>query len=500
MEEGFEKLDLSGKLIIKATVGTDIRRIPIHNDDLTYDELVLMMQRVFKSVISTDDDLLLKYKDEDGDLVTITDSADLSYAIQYCRVLKLSVIVNPEAGGVNANSENHTNIHPNVIKELINIRDRVTRLLDTIHKDTKLKPINGDEDGKDNLEASGEQVTQDNLPKMTTEGREFDPLTAIENQQNIDQQNDTNHLQGHISSNQEPPTPTTNPSLFSASSSFPQQPAEYQTDQKAPEIPQPSTTPTSNQSQSYQPASSTQNYPNQTPTSYQTISHPTYPQETPQSNYPGQTPSVPQPSYTPSTGQTPNVPRPSYVPPQQAYPSYTGSTTYPGPPSSSASFPSASNNSPTYPGAAPSTYPGAAPSSYPGAGQSYPGATPAAAPGQSYPGTTPVAAAPGQSYPGATPVAAAPGQSYPGATPASGQSYPGTTPSATPGQGYLGANPATAAPGQAYPGTTPAYLGATPSYPGVSGGFPNSPAAATGNPYSSGRQPRYSHPATQPYN
>jgi hypothetical protein len=44
MEESFNKLDLTGKLIIKATLGEDIRRIPIHNDDLTYDELVLMMQ------------------------------------------------------------------------------------------------------------------------------------------------------------------------------------------------------------------------------------------------------------------------------------------------------------------------------------------------------------------------------------------------------------------------------------------------------------------------
>ena len=37
-------MDLTGKLIIKATLGSDIRRIPIHNDDLTYDELILMMQ------------------------------------------------------------------------------------------------------------------------------------------------------------------------------------------------------------------------------------------------------------------------------------------------------------------------------------------------------------------------------------------------------------------------------------------------------------------------
>jgi len=35
MEGSFNKLDLTGKLIIKATFGQDIRRIPIHNDDLT---------------------------------------------------------------------------------------------------------------------------------------------------------------------------------------------------------------------------------------------------------------------------------------------------------------------------------------------------------------------------------------------------------------------------------------------------------------------------------
>ncbi|OON15641.1 hypothetical protein X801_08552, partial [Opisthorchis viverrini] len=58
------RMDLSGKIIIKAQLGDDLRRIPIHNEDITYDELVLMMQRVFKQRLSTDDDLLIKYKDE----------------------------------------------------------------------------------------------------------------------------------------------------------------------------------------------------------------------------------------------------------------------------------------------------------------------------------------------------------------------------------------------------------------------------------------------------
>lgn len=58
------QLDLSGKLIIKAQLGEDIRRIPIHNEDITYDELVLMMQRVFRGKLLSNDEVTIKYKDE----------------------------------------------------------------------------------------------------------------------------------------------------------------------------------------------------------------------------------------------------------------------------------------------------------------------------------------------------------------------------------------------------------------------------------------------------
>lgn len=68
-------MDLSGKLIIKVQLGDDIRRIPIHNEDITYDELVLMMQRVFRGKLNNDDDILIKYKDEG---ITITYSIDLA--------------------------------------------------------------------------------------------------------------------------------------------------------------------------------------------------------------------------------------------------------------------------------------------------------------------------------------------------------------------------------------------------------------------------------------
>lgn len=51
-------------LIIKARVGEDVRRVPIHNEDITYDELLLMLQRLFPQHINSKDEVLLKYKDE----------------------------------------------------------------------------------------------------------------------------------------------------------------------------------------------------------------------------------------------------------------------------------------------------------------------------------------------------------------------------------------------------------------------------------------------------
>ena len=60
-------MDLTGKLIIKATLGDDIRRIPIHNEDITYDELILMSEflvkidyLVFSSICCIDFDSLKK--------------------------------------------------------------------------------------------------------------------------------------------------------------------------------------------------------------------------------------------------------------------------------------------------------------------------------------------------------------------------------------------------------------------------------------------------------
>lgn len=48
---------------LKARFGSDVRKMTIHHsDDLSYNDLVLMMQRIFKLHSSTN--ILLKYKDE----------------------------------------------------------------------------------------------------------------------------------------------------------------------------------------------------------------------------------------------------------------------------------------------------------------------------------------------------------------------------------------------------------------------------------------------------
>ncbi len=46
-------MDLTGKLMIKVTLGDDVRRINIHNEEITHDELILMMQRVFRDQLSS---------------------------------------------------------------------------------------------------------------------------------------------------------------------------------------------------------------------------------------------------------------------------------------------------------------------------------------------------------------------------------------------------------------------------------------------------------------
>nr|CAG4636935.1 EOG090X04HX [Ceriodaphnia reticulata]SVE72876.1 EOG090X04HX [Ceriodaphnia reticulata] len=163
--------NLGGKLVIKAQLDDDIRRIPIHNEDITLDELLLMMQRVFRGKLSNSDEVLLKYKDEDGDLVTIFDSSDVMSAIQCSRTLKLRVFVNNKNEESTDSKQNKGVANLVAIKkELSGIRDRVIHLLDQLDIAPQESP---NRDSPPQIE-SDKQLVQAVKP-TPIHAKEFDP-------------------------------------------------------------------------------------------------------------------------------------------------------------------------------------------------------------------------------------------------------------------------------------------------------------------------------------
>lgn len=169
------EIDLSGKLIIKVQLGDDIRRIPIHNEAITYDELVLMMQRVFRGKLTSTDEIVIKYKDEDGDLITIFDSSDLSFAIQYSRFLKLQILFKSDLTAAASDAKISCTEIRNIKQELRSIRDKVNEILDTLDgkENNNIIPKQEAASVVRNENVKSEQSTN-SLNKVNSS--EFDPL------------------------------------------------------------------------------------------------------------------------------------------------------------------------------------------------------------------------------------------------------------------------------------------------------------------------------------
>jgi len=110
-------------LVLKTELNGDLRRIPLHNDFLTFDELHLMLCRVYSCDIDEEDKL--KYMDEDGDWVTIQDSSDLQFAIQ-CVQQRNESTLKLRIGG------NQGGIPDEIVNELKSIRDMSISLLDRV--------------------------------------------------------------------------------------------------------------------------------------------------------------------------------------------------------------------------------------------------------------------------------------------------------------------------------------------------------------------------------
>ncbi|CAB4013767.1 TFG isoform X1 [Paramuricea clavata] len=180
------QIDMSGKLIIKAQLGNDIRRIPIHNEDLTYDDLLLMMQRVFRGQLTNSDDVTIKYKDEDGDLITIFDSSDLSYAKSVSRILRITLFVNQYPRPMEHNMVREFR------KELANIRDRINFLFDKLESaeteadkyktGKQLTAKTGPVAPPETAVAPAPEISKPVDPKVRVHAAMFDPLNQQSSQ------------------------------------------------------------------------------------------------------------------------------------------------------------------------------------------------------------------------------------------------------------------------------------------------------------------------------
>ena len=68
----------------------------------------------------------------DGDLITIFDSSDLAFAVQYSRILKLQILVGGEEKAAQRNQSLQPAQVTHIRRELQHIRDQVNHLLDSI--------------------------------------------------------------------------------------------------------------------------------------------------------------------------------------------------------------------------------------------------------------------------------------------------------------------------------------------------------------------------------
>lgn len=347
-------VDLSGTLIIKARLGDDIRCIPIHNEDLTYDDLLLMMQRVFRGKLRSTDDITIKYKDEDGDLITIFDSSDLAFAKTVSRMLKITLFVN----GVPKPPE-HTLV-AEFRRELTQIRDRVNYLLNRLDTDDQSESPQGGQqppaDKKTMQVPSQERPLPVHVPSPmpTPEVTMFDPLAADKQQpdsstgtvpRQLYPSTDTGVKTQDLSSQGYPPStslsqsmqppvqqniaPSAPSSKVPAVSSYAQQPQYPPQGTQPGQAPSQSYAPTSTQTQSNYPGSSTASAYPTNQQSYSQTSQPSYAPQGQSYSAAGVTP------YS-GTGQTLNPagytqqqqqPQPQQQPTAQS--SYGGSQGYP---------------------------------------------------------------------------------------------------------------------------------------------------------------------------
>ncbi|ORX54730.1 hypothetical protein BCR36DRAFT_282571 [Piromyces finnis] len=157
--------------------------------ELTYDELCVIVQRVWKSKLSTDiNNLVLKYVDDEGDQICLESDIDVTHALGFSSCLKVHVYdketIPTNSGSVISNLTLEEKSLESIKKVVENSRDTLNKVLEQLEKvkieqnntpaEKEIKPLSNDELN----EFLGEQ--DETATKTTAEETESTPAVPAD--------------------------------------------------------------------------------------------------------------------------------------------------------------------------------------------------------------------------------------------------------------------------------------------------------------------------------
>lgn len=177
-------------------------------------ELLLIIIRIFQGKLSNQDEIKIKYLDDEKDKITLTNDDDLKLALYFKRQLHLFVSnnkVSTEKGKETAIKKSANMIEGELFRdELRQIRNSVQTILDTlplVNQTTR-------EDSTTNKIVSQSKTVPNVSPIVT---QEFDPVTTNQNRNN-ESTSSTKSQQGNFFSDQDCPNRMSFKKLFNFSS------------------------------------------------------------------------------------------------------------------------------------------------------------------------------------------------------------------------------------------------------------------------------------------
>ncbi|KAI8376397.1 uncharacterized protein BYT42DRAFT_574459 [Radiomyces spectabilis] len=272
-----------------------------------------MMYRLFKSDLSNPENIVLKYTDDEGDMISMTDDVDISHAISQSNLLKITVFdkeTRPFMGS--SNSYPRDGMNSELVSKLTSLRDTLNELIHANASSTS--------------SFSSDKITEGAAPEKTyrqlstSELAEFLEETQGERQDGA-RKNGIEYPSLPKSSSQRFSVSAPSPSLATKATPSPSQPSQQQPQSMQASTPQ--------QPQPSQPPPPQPPYPQQQQQHYQ--------QQQPQTplSHPGQSNQYPMPSMPPSMPPSTHPPQPRPMPPSSrpysGYPqqSYAPSTPHP---------------------------------------------------------------------------------------------------------------------------------------------------------------------------